>query len=37
MFRNRLRGKSNTNFSRIYNALKDIIKIHKNFKNGKIK
>ena len=36
-FKNRIRGKSNTNFLEIYNALKGIIKIHKNFKNGKIK
>lgn len=34
-FKNRIRGKSNTNFQEIFNSLKGIIKIHRNYRRWK--
>ena len=36
IFKNRIRGKSNTNLTEIFNSLKGIIKIHRNFKKWKV-
>ena len=36
IFKNRIRGKSNTNLIEIFNSLKGIIKIHRNYKKWKV-